>query len=93
MPKLDQPPDSAPPASLPEIESLAPEATHGVGFRVEGWDSLPGRVHVHVVLGEYFQALGLRILAGRALTGDDRAGIAEIIPHDLADPRAGECRP
>jgi predicted permease len=70
--------------TVPGVEAAAASATapfynrHGMAVRVEGWDTLPGRAHVHAVMGDYFQALGLRTLAGRALTGADHAGTPSV---------------
>jgi hypothetical protein len=59
---------------------------HGIRFRAEGWDSLPGRVLVHAVQGDYFAALGLRILTGRALNDSDLPGAppAAVISAEMA---------
>jgi predicted permease len=59
---------------------------HGIRFRAEGWDSLPGRIMVHAVRGDYFAALGLRILQGRALNDDDVAGAppAAVVSREMA---------
>ncbi len=78
--------------AVPGVAAAAASSTmplfqrHGIRFRAEGWDSLPGRVMVHAVQGDYFAALGLRILQGRALSDADVAGapLATVVSSEMA---------
>jgi putative ABC transport system permease protein len=60
---------------------------HGARLRVEGRDSLPGRVLVHAVAGDYFDALGVDVVRGRALDARDRTGapLAAVVNRRMAD--------
>lgn len=66
--------------AVPGVRAAAVSSTypfyqqHGTALRVEGRDSLPGRVLVHSVAGDYFDALGLTIAHGRGLADADDAG-------------------
>jgi putative ABC transport system permease protein len=60
---------------------------HGARLRAEGWDSVPGRTLVHTVAGDYFAALGLDVVRGRALDARDRTGasFAAVVNRRMAE--------
>jgi predicted permease len=70
--------------SVPGVRAAGASSTypfyqqHGTALRAEGWDSLPGRVLVHTVAGDYFDALGMTIGTGRSLVEADRTGAPQV---------------
>ncbi len=71
-------------AATPGVEAAAASSTypffqrHGTRFRLEGVDTVTDNVLVHSVRGAYFRALGLGVLAGRAIGDDDRLGTEPV---------------
>lgn len=65
--------------AVPGVEAASASSTvpffnrHGVRFRMEGLDTVPPRVMVHVTAGAYFAATGLEVLRGRVPRPSDDA--------------------
>jgi len=64
------------------------EGGYAVGFRLPGRDSVPitraGGPYYNAVSGDYFAAIGARIVQGRAFTESDQAGASVAIVNETA---------